>query len=734
MIRLLCLFLVFLSLSSQAQFTYTLDQNIPVQDLQGNELPLAWAGGLNAVQFNTMDLNGDGTDDLVLFDRMANKVITFVASDGRYLPAPEFEELFPADVYNWMLLRDYNCDGKKDLFTGDVLGMKVYTNTGVAPGHPEWKLHLFNTGFPGSKSQVVMTEGLNGKVNLQLQFDDLPSISDIDGDGDLDIMNIQYAGHTVEFHRNLSVENNQPCDSMDFVRVTRSWGNFRECQCDVFAFNGETCPPNSGGRTKHAGGKSLLVVDINGDKVQDLLFSEAECTQLYALTNKGTVDNPIIDAASVFPPTSPVNFVLFPAAFYEDVDFDGKKDLISSPNIFSKEYLNSDLSKSVWLYKNTGSVASPAFSFVERSFLQGDMIDVGDNAVPAFADYDGDGDFDMLVSSHSSDSYTSRIYLFANTGSPTAPSFKLASDDYLGFKSSRLFNLKIQLADINSDQTEDLVFTATSFDNNGTNLYYLPNKSRSSLDFSGSAVRLLDFGLTSTENVYLADISGDGLPDILAGRSEGHLEYWKNTGLPGSPVFTLEQDAFLGFGSSTSRQNAMVAVADLDADGAADLLIGDQSGQAGVISDFRNAADGETALDRNIVFNAALESYREKNLGGKIWPTVVNLFATNKPTVVVGNALGGVHILRHDEGTSLSEQPDVQVYPNPVARTEQLSVKADRHGTMEIFSVLGQRLSTPVILRANEIYRYTLPPLASGLYLLKFTSNKKSNIRRFVVQ
>jgi hypothetical protein len=734
MIRLLCFFLVFFPLSAQAQFTYTLDQSIPVQDIQGKDLSLAWAGGLNAAQFNTMDLNGDGTDDLVLFDRMANKVITFVAYDQRYLPAPEFEDFFPADVYNWILLRDYNCDGKKDLFTGDVLGMKVYTNTGSVSGRPEWEPHLFNTGFPGAKSQVLLTEGLNGKVNLQLQFDDLPSISDVDGDGDLDIMNIQYAGHTVEFHRNLSVENNQPCDSMDFVRVTRSWGNFRECHCEQFAFNNESCPPNTGGRTKHAGGKSLLVIDVNGDHVQDLVFSEAECNQLYALINKGTVDNPIIDAASVFPPSSPVNFVLFPAAFYEDVDFDGKKDLISSPNIFSKQFLNSNLSESIWFYKNTGSASNPVFSFVERNFLQGDMIDVGDNAVPAFSDYDRDGDFDMLISSHSSEEYTSRIFLFANIGSPTAPAFKLASDDYLGFTSSRLFNLKIQLIDINSDQTQDLVFTATSFDNNTTNLYYLSNKSQSSLDFTGSTVHMLDFGLTSTENVYLADINGDGLPDILAGRSEGNLEYWKNTGVAGSPNFTLEQETYLGFGSSTSRQNAMVAIADLDADGTADLVIGDQTGKAGVISDFRNAMDGEAEMDRNIVYNAASKSYQEKNLGGKIWPTVVNLFATNKPAVVFGNALGGVHILRHDEGSSLPEQPEVHLFPNPVLRNETLSVAADRHGTMEIISVLGQQLSTPVVLRANEIYKYALPPLAAGLYLLKFTSNKRSHVQRFIVQ
>ncbi|HEY9488618.1 MAG TPA: T9SS type A sorting domain-containing protein, partial [Chryseosolibacter sp.] len=637
---------------------------------------------------------------------------------------------------NWLLLRDYNCDGQKDIFTGDVLGIKVFRNVTASDGRLTWEQHLFSTGFPGSKSPVLLTLNPNTqiKVNLQLQFDDLPSISDVDGDGDLDILNIQYAGHAVEFHRNLSVENNLPCDSLSFERVTRSWGNFRECHCGVFAFNNEPCPPNAGGRTKHAGGKSLLAIDLNGDQQQDVLFSEAECQQLFALPNQGTSTAPVIGNFFAFPQSNPVSFVLFPAAFYEDVDFDGKKDIIASPNIFSKEFLNSNLRESTWLYKNTGSTTNPVFTFSERNFLQGQMVDVGDNAVPSFYDHDGDGDFDMFISTHSSERFTSTIYLYENVGSVSLPAFKLTTDDYLGFSATRFYNLKIQFADMNSDQTADLVFTATSFDNAATSLYYLTNKSQSSLDFTGTTLRQLNFGLTSSENVYVTDINGDGLPDILAGRSEGNLEFWKNNGIAGSPDFVLEDENYLGFSSSTLRQNLAVFAADLNADGTKDLLIGEQNGRLGIISDFQNAASSEATLEYNIVFNPSLEVYSEKNLGGRLWPTVVNLFNANKPAVAVGNVLGGVHLLKHDEGTSLPEQPEVHIYPNPVFKDEILNVQADRQGIMEIISVLGQQLSKPVLLKANEVHQYTLPPLAAGLYLMKFTANKRSHTQRFVIR
>ena len=327
MVRAVTFLILLIPVKTVAQFTYTLDQSIRVQNLQGDDIRLAWAGGLNAAQFNTMDLNEDGADDLVLYDRMAGKIITLLAADNTYMPAPEYEELFPGGIYNWLLLRDYNCDGRKDVFTGDVLGIKVYRNITSSRGEVQWEQHFFSTGFDGEPSPVLLTENpaTGVRVNLQLQFDDLPSISDVDGDGDLDIMNIQYAGHTVEFHQNLRVEKNLSCDSFQFTRQTRSWGNFRECHCGGFAFNNEECPVNTGGRTKHAGGKNVLAIDLNGDAAQDLLFSEAECNQLFALTNNGTSVNPVIDGFTTFPAGTPVNFILFPAAYYEDVDLDGKK-------------------------------------------------------------------------------------------------------------------------------------------------------------------------------------------------------------------------------------------------------------------------------------------------------------------------------------------------------------------------------------------------------------------------
>ncbi|HEX6225564.1 MAG TPA: T9SS type A sorting domain-containing protein, partial [Chryseolinea sp.] len=734
MLRSFWIFLLFLSVGLQAQMTYVIDQTIPVQDEQGNELSLPWAGGLNAPHYNTMDLNGDNVDDLVLFDRMGDKIVTFLRLENKWQYAPEFEELFPDDITNWLLLRDFNCDGRKDIFTGDIFGINVFTNVTEEGSPLSWEQFTFYTGFGGAKSEALLTTGLSGnKINLQLQFDDLPSIVDADGDGDLDIFNLRFAGEgSIEFHQNFSKERYGTCDSLDFEKITQKWGGVTECQCGDFAFNNEPCGP-TGGRTKHAAGKSLLMMDLNGDAAIDILFSESDCTNLYALLNEGTTDNPEINAFETFPEVSPVDFLIFPAAFYEDVDFDGRKDLISTPNIFAKtpEILNADLTRSNWVYKNSGTDATPVFSFSTESFLQDQMIDVGDNAVPAFIDYDGDGDQDLFVSQNNTPSSRATIRLFENSGTTGAPEFTLVEKDAFGFSGSTLYNLKIQFADLNHDAKTDLVFTGTDFVTGQTKLYYLPNTSNTGLDFTGQEVQQTNVFIVSSENITVIDVDEDGFQDLLIGKSNGALQYWRNQ-QAGVPSFTLQDESFLNITPNIVRQNISGTGADVDSDGKLDLILADQRGILNIIPDFRNATtvDGELT---ELVFNSILEGYSAKNLGGRIWPVTANIFNTTKPAIVVGNNLGGLYVLRNDEGQSLPEHPTITVFPNPVETNETFSIQIDRPAQFQVFSSLGQVVTSSLTIPASGVHTFRVPPLASGVYFLRFNTQGKLSTRRLVI-
>jgi hypothetical protein len=734
-VRFLLTIIILIPLCSHAQFTYTLEENIPVVDAGGNALSMPWAGGLNASHYNKMDLDLDGKEDLVLYDRMADKVITFLARDNHFVPAPQYESAFPEGITNWLLLRDANCDGRKDIFTGDNLGIKVYINV-TTGNRPAWKQYIFHAGPGSTGSTVLLTKGFSGKVNVQLQFDDLPSFVDADGDGDLDLFNVRFVGNgTVEYHKNFGMERYGTCDSLDFERQTQTWGGVTECRCGVFAFNNEPCPAPPGGRTEHAGGKSLLAFDANGDSSIDLLFSEATCNNLFLLPNTGTLENPVIASSAQFPIAHPASFSIFPAAFHEDLDFDGVKDLLVMPNIFTKVYLQTDLANSNWFYKNNGTDTAPNFVFQQSNFLQSSMIDVGDNAVPAFIDYDGDGDFDLLVSQNTSSEIVSQIALYQNTGTSEAPAFKLIETDLWGFSQLPFYNLKLQFADITGDSKLDVVFTATNTQTFVTKLYYVQGTGNGVINVSGQQVQQTDVVIGANENVLVADVDRNGLADLLIGRTNGSLEYWRNRA-DGSNGFELFDNSFLGLGSSVLRQNLACAIDDLDGDGKIDLILGDQAGIVSIVPNYRAAADASGAAT-DLVYNSLTETYEHVNLGGRIWPTTVNLYGSTRPTIVVGNVLGGISIMKHDGGEDLPSEPVVEIYPNPVTRgnfsAKELTIRTDRPAFMQAFSSLGQVLTESQYLLGNEEYSFSVAPLAAGVYILRFTIENKTFSKRIVV-
>lgn len=700
-------------ITGYSQFNFSLSTDVTVME-ENKLLAEPWSGGLNAPQYNTLDFDFDGDQDLVLYDRFAQKILTFAWDGNRYLYTPEYETLFPEGVSNWLLLRDFNCDNKKDIFTGDVLGIRVFLNTSTDE-ELSWKPYYFTTGT--AQSEVLLTKGLSGLINLQLQFDDLPSISDVDGDGDIDIFNIVYGGSTIEFHENLG-----NCDAPDFQLVTQEWGNVAECDCAVFKFNGEKCP-TSGGRTKHSGGKSLLALDVDGNNELDMLLSEAECDKLSLFPNEGTIASPVINRSSLFPGSSPANFILFPTPYYEDLDNDGIRDLIVTPNVFSKSDPMIDLRKSGWFYKNEGTDSNPSFTLIQKDFLQDKMIDSGDNTVPALADEDGDGDLDLFISANK---FPSSVWFYRNTGTKESPAFQLENRDYLGLSSKDLSGLKIYLADINNDRAIDFVYAAT-LTTGFSELNVMVNKSATRLDFSGQSFTKIIFSITSNENISFVQVDNDGFTDILKGRINGSLEFWKNAG---NLSFSLVNGQYLGIGPNVFQSSLSCTSADLNADGKPDLVIGDQTGKLRIVSDFRNAVDAATSAVDDIIFNTRTSEYDSPNLGGRLWPIAANIFNRNIPSLLIGTSLGGLRLLEAGESSTI--EMEVAFYPNPVHKSENFMVKVNRGSEIEIYSTTGQFIRS-VQVPASVYTPIGLEKFPAGMYLLKIHSGNKSQVHRVVV-
>ena len=75
---------------------------------------------------------------------------------------------------------DYDNDGRNDLFTYGIAGLKVYRNVGNATDGLQWEL----------VSELLQTVVPNGNQHLYVSSSDIPAIVDVDFDGDIDDVRI----------------------------------------------------------------------------------------------------------------------------------------------------------------------------------------------------------------------------------------------------------------------------------------------------------------------------------------------------------------------------------------------------------------------------------------------------------------------------------------------------------------------------------------------------------------
>ena len=738
---LLSLFLLAGLPAARAQFAIT-PAYPSVTGPDGRPLDLAWLGGLNAPQFSASDLDGDGLDDLLIFDRAGDATLALRGDgNGGYTLAPELTAGFPADLNAWVLLRDYDGDGNDDLFTYSAAydGFRIFRGKRTAAG-----LLTFSAAPTYAGLRYPLGESTTPVFITPVDY---PAFDDLDGDGDLDLLTFSVGGGYVEYYKNQSVERGFGTDTLLYTLESECWGGFFESGLTP-ALDLAAAPGNCARSVKDAepvevrhAGSTLLTLDADGDGIKDIMLGDISFTSVLLGFNTGTVDQAFISSQDATWPSEgvPVDIPFFPATFFLDVDQDGARDLVASPN----QTLNAADVNVAWYYRNVGTDAMPDFAFQDDQLFVGESIDYGSGSRPAVVDYDADGRPDLIIgnSEEYSDntSLSSRLRLFRNVTPPGGPTaFAFVDDDYLGLRQyqSTTSAFAPAFGDLDGDGDQDAIVGER-----GGQLIYLENTAGPGRPATFAApvfgYKGLDAGQLSKPAI--ADLDRDGLNDLVVGGFDGRIRFFRNIGTPGDPQFNADPAApgnFLQLGGINTNvpgfSTGYPAPVVLDYANRFLLLTGNRSG----------TVEAYEFTDYTAPFTLLNDTVAGLDVGGFSDPAPGDFNGDGLLELVVGNQRGGVTFFSTDlpvdrtTGLSTVRSPAFafSISPNPASSTLYLSeLPGSRVQGVRLLTSLGQLIRS---VDAGGLATLSLPlaGLPAGLYVIAVDTPEGSAVRRVVVR
>jgi len=715
----LLLLLLFLNYEVFCQTYFHRDTTVNVSE-NGIAFKNAWASGLNSTQFNEIDLDLDGKKDLIVFDKSGNKTLPYLNKNGKFVFAPDFRQSLP-DLHDWVIFADYNCDGKNDIYTYSTGGVAIYENTSLS-----------SLSFSLVTNLVLSDYGGPNPINIYISAVDIPAVSDVDYDGDLDILTFKITGGFIEFHKNMAMETIGSCDTVLFELSESCWGNFYE-GLNNYTLNCQNCqcPPiinHPNAKQKHAG-STLLAIDIDNDYDKDIVLGDISFSNLNLLINGGdSTSANMISVDSMFPQnnsnTIPASMDIFPAAYYLDLTDDGIKDLIVTSNSEN----NSENFTSCWLFNNSGSNSNIDLNFYQNNFLQNDMIDLGSGSYPTFFDHNNDGLLDIIVGNYgyhqSGGNPLSSLALFENTGTLNEPKFNLVNRDWQNISSINLnvnlniaaLNLCPTFGDLDGDSDKDMILG----DANGK-LHFFENTGSNPSNFVLSEVEYknIDVGYFATPQII--DLNRDGLLDIIIGEQSGTINYCENTGSLTNPIF----DTIIEYLGSIDIESNIISSGFstpkfYDNNGSFELYTGSFTGETYVYDNIENNLFG--TFDSLTVLNL--------KEGGKNMVAIEDINNDQKPDLLIGNYSGGLSFFSSDSSvishTSFLNFNELNIYPNPTNR--YLTIESKELGNIEIINTLGQ-----IVLKEDKLKqrkKIDIDYLKSGVYIVKFSNQ----IRKIIIK
>jgi hypothetical protein len=431
-----------------------------------NPFGLTDIGNFNTPTF--VDLDGDGDLDAIIGAEDGD--VNYFENTGS-ASAPAFAAavanpfgLANMGFFSNPTFADLDSDGDLDAIVGESDGtLNYFQNTGSAsaPAFAAAVANPFDLTNVGSYSN--------------------PTFADLDSDGDLDAIVGEENG-ILNYFENTTPKTSAP----DFVAQTGAANPFDGINVGIY--------------------NAPSFADLDSDGDLDAIVGAYD-GNLYYFENIGSAVAPAF-AAAVVNPFGLTDVGALSAPAFADLDGDGDLDAIVGKGDGTLVY-----------FQNIGSAVAPAFAAaVVNPF---GLTDVGDDAIPTFADLDGDGDLDVVVGERDG-----ILRYFQNTGSSVAPSF--AAEVLYPFGMHDVgADASPSFADADADGDLDAIVGAAS----GI-LFYFENTGSAAAPAFAIALHyprgLANVGLYPAPR--FADLDGDGDPDVIVGQWQGGIAYFKNTG------------------------------------------------------------------------------------------------------------------------------------------------------------------------------------------------------------